>query len=52
VISVAVSEEDGVEALDFGAKSLLAKIGSGVDYDVLVVAGEEQGRAQAVVVGV
>ena len=49
VISVAVGKEDCVEAIDAGAQALLAKIRGGVDNDVLAVAREEQGRAQAVV---
>jgi hypothetical protein len=52
VVGVAMGEEDGVEAFEAGAEGLLAKIGSGVDDDVLVIAGEQQGRAETVVVGV
>jgi hypothetical protein len=52
VVSVAVSEEDCVEAIDTGAEALLAKIGSGVDDDVLAIAREEQGRAETLVMRV
>src|SRR5580704_5127534 len=52
VISVAMGEQDCVEACNVGAQGLLAKIGSCVDDDILAVARKEQGRAQAVVVRV
>ena len=52
VISVTVGEEDCVEAIDAGAQALLAKIRRGVDDDVLAIAGEEQGRAEPVVMRV
>ena len=49
VIGVGVREEDGVKALEADAKGLLAKIGRGVNNDVLTVAGKQQRRAEAVV---
>lgn len=52
VIGVAVGDENGVEAFYAGAEGLLAKIGSCVDDDILAVAREEQGRAEAVVMRV
>ena len=45
VISVGVREEDGIEALEAGAKGLLAEVGRGVNDDVLAIAREKQGRA-------
>jgi len=52
VVGVAVGEEDGVEAIEADAEGLLAEIRSGVDDDVLAVAREKQGRAQAIIVGI
>ena len=52
VVGVSVGEEDGVEAIEFCAQGLLAKIGRGVNDDELAVAGEEQGRAEAIVAGI
>jgi len=49
VIGVSVREEDGIEPLKANAKGLLAKIGRGVNNDVLTLAGEQQRRAEAVV---
>jgi hypothetical protein len=52
VVGVAVGEEDGVEAVEVDAESLLAEIGGGIDYYVLSVAGKQERRAQAIVVGI
>jgi len=47
-----VSEQDGVEAVDSGAESLLAEVGRGVDDDIVAVVREQQRRAEAVVAGI
>ena len=41
VVGVAVGEEDGVEAIEADAEGLLAKVGRGVDDDVLAVARKQ-----------
>src|SRR5882724_11296792 len=48
-IGVGVREEDGVEPLKADAKGLLAKVRRCVNYDVLAIAREKQGRAETVV---
>ena len=50
VVGVAVGEQDGIEAVEADAEGLLAEVRRGVDHDVLSVAREQQGRAQAIVV--
>ena len=50
VVGVVVGEEDGVEAIEADAEGLLAKVGRGVDDDVLAVARKEEGGAEAVIV--
>ena len=50
VIGVAVGEKNGFEVIEAGGEGLGAKIGGGVNDDVLAVAGEEDGGAQALVV--
>jgi len=52
VIGVAVGEKNGSEAIEARGEGLGAKIGGGVNDDVLGIAGEEDGRAQALVVRV
>jgi len=52
VIGVAVSEKNGFEAVEVRGEGLGAEIGGGVNDDVLAVAGEEDGGAQALVVRV
>jgi len=50
VISVAVGEKNGFETIEARGEGLGAEIGGGVNDDVLAVAGEEDGGAQALVV--
>jgi len=38
VIRVCVREQDGVKPLHAGAQSLLAKVGSGVNHNILAIA--------------
>jgi hypothetical protein len=52
VVGVVVGEENGVEAIEADAEGLLAKIGRGVDDDVLAVARKEEGGAETVIVRV
>jgi len=52
VVGVTVGEKNGVETIQAGAHGLLAKIRSGVNYDVPAVAREKDGRAEAFVVRV
>src|SRR5208282_1078570 len=52
VIGVAVGEKNGSEAIEARGEGLGAKIGGGVNDDVLGIAGEEDGGAQALVVRV
>jgi len=50
VIGVAVSEEDGFEAIEAGGEGLGAEVGSGVNDDVLGIAEEKDGGTEALVV--
>ena len=52
LMDLLLPRQDGVETIEVDAESLLAEIGSGVDYYVLSVTGEQQGGAQAIVVGI
>jgi hypothetical protein len=52
VIGVAMGEQNGFKALDACGEGLRAKIGSGINDDVLPIAREEDGGTQALVVRV
>jgi hypothetical protein len=49
MVGVAMREDHGVQAIDVCAEGLRAKVGAGVDDDVLAGAGEEERRAEALV---
>ena len=52
VVGVAVGVEDGVEAADVLADGLCVEVGAGVDDDVVVVPGDQDGGAGSAVAGV
>src|ERR1700730_4541920 len=52
VVGVGVGKENRVEAVEVDAQGLLTEVRRGVDDDVLSVARKQQGRAQAVIVGI
>src|SRR6266699_2505996 len=50
MVGMAVGEQDGVEALEPGAHSLLAKVGGGVDDHIVTVPRQQKGGAEPLVV--
>jgi hypothetical protein len=52
VVGVAVREQDCVQAVEANAEGLLAEIRAGVNYHVVAAAGNEQGRAEPLIVGI
>jgi len=49
VVGVPVGQQDGVQAIQARAKRLLAEVRSRIDDGILTMAGEQQGRTQALV---
>src|SRR5207248_2342492 len=52
MVGVAVSQQNGVQAVQASTHSLLAKIGSGVNDDVLALPRQKNGGAEALVMRV
>ncbi len=52
VVGMTVRVDDGVEAVDAGAQNLGAEVGRGVDDDITVARGDQDGRAKAGVAGI
>ena len=52
VVGVGVRVEDGVELSDVFAQGLFAKVGRGVDENVAVVVGEQDGGTGAAIAGI
>ena len=45
-----VGEQNGVEAFESDAECLLPEVRSGINHDVLATTGDQQGRAQPLIV--
>ena len=47
-----VSQQNGVEAVESNTERLLAEVRSGINHNVLAATGDQQGRAQPLIVGI
>ena len=52
VVGMTVRQQNGVEAVESNTERLLAEVRSGINHNVLAATGDQQGRAQPLIVGI